>query len=297
MSDEATVQDLQRRLQERRKDLAAARPEAPAPPPAAPEVHVVAQSLCAECGAANPLRLSGNRQLCHACIQEEFRAAAPGPAVAASTRPTDPLERARAAGGNPWKFGRSTFATFRPFPGRETAAVAAHAFADLVLARTDPFEETRGLLLWGDTGLAKTELLHCTLRHLLDRGLEPRKGVLFVDWRSFVHEVQGTYGRDSAWAVISRCIRTDVLLLDDLFAGKIRPDVIDIAFTILNQREGRPTMITTNLDPDSIDDELIAATSAAVEHDAARIRSRLGAYRVVQVKGDEDGRLLRAEGS
>jgi len=296
VSEAAALEDLQRRLKARRTELAAQRTADAALTPIAVQVPAPAAEggpVCPRCSqsAGALVQHPTEGEICRSCVQDLFRAEAPG--TGRSQRGPDIRDRLASAGGNPWRFGTSSFDTFEPWEGRGVARAAAMAFADQVLGRPDRFEPVRGVLLWGETGLAKTELLHCVLRHLVEGGLEPRRSVLLVDWRALVHEVQGTYGRADSWAVINRCIRTDVLLLDDLFAGKIKPDVVDIAFTILNHREGRPTVITMNPDPDGIAEHLVAAAGPQVEFDAERIHSRLGAYRVVQVRGEQDGRLSR----
>lgn len=318
MSDVDSIQDLQRRRAERRRDLGlpkeAPRPRAAAaldPKPEEEKVRTADVELtCSRCAAGDgqPTRFRYTRllagdgktplvpdpDLCPACMKAEssrqLEAAAP------RGEPANVLDLVAKAGGNPWKFGESSFASFRPWPGREVARDAAREFAESVLARTQRYQAIQGLILWGVNGRAKSEMAHCVLRELLGAGVEAGRGVLFVDWRSFVAETQGTYGRDSAWKVVRRCIDTDVLIIDDLFGGKLKPDPVDMAGTIINRREGRPTLITMNPDPAEVADLLTAAVTHSqeqVEFDADRLHSRLGAYRTVHVQGERDGRILR----
>lgn len=211
------------------------------------------------------------------------------PRIPAAAQPSL-FELAEKAGGNPWRF-KHTFASLPPRPGRERAIDLLADFAEAVANRQSRFDEVQGVLVWGETGSAKTELLHCVLYELLAAGLLPGKGVRLVDARTFVAEVQATYkAQDPAWPVQRRVIETDVLLVDDPFLGKVTADVFDIWTTVLNRREGRPTVMAMNPDPNSIERRW-----GSVSDDVARLVSRLGAFKPVKAAFAQDGRFLRIE--
>jgi hypothetical protein len=213
--------------------------------------------------------------------------------VDAAAQPTAPptlLELAEAAGGNPWHF-KATFADFRPWKDRERAYGVAREWSAAVLAKEDRYAEVRPLLLFGDTGVAKTDLAHCVLYELLTGGRSPGKGVLFVDWSSWLHQVRATYSAgEPTWPLIAALLDADTLILDDVFAGAggATRHAFGVLGTIVNRREGRDTLVTTNEPPAEL-----VTRYGHLGDDIHRVHSRLGAFRVVPVRSDVDGRFER----
>lgn len=104
-----------------------------------------------------------------------------------------------------------------------------------------------GLLLMGPCGVGKTHLAVAALRNLIERG---HTG-LFYDYRDLLKQIQASYNPASAAAesdVLDPVLRAEVLLLDDLGAGKPSDWVLETVGHILNTRynEKRVTLITTN---------------------------------------------------
>ena len=142
-----------------------------------------------------------------------------------------------------------------------------------------------GLLLMGNSGVGKTHLAVAALRELMNRG----HGGLFCDYRELLKEIQGSYNPESQTTEMSilEPVRTaEVLVLDDLGAGKPSAWVLDIIGLILNARynERRVTILTTNyLDetPPAGGASLPSGQRVVVREDTlgdrigARIRSRL----------------------
>jgi DNA replication protein DnaC len=193
----------------------------------------------------------------------------------------DVLALVEEAGGNPYEFGRYTLNTFPATEGQEKAILAALEWKDAILAARGKYEKVRGLYMFGPTGTAKTQILHCVLRALVEAGMKPGTDVLFDDSMSLIERIQGTYGSDdSTWALLEARINARVWMLDDFMAEKPTDDVIRKLTLILNRREGKPTGVTSNFTPDALRDR---------HKEAFRLLSRFGTaqFRTVGVQGDD----------
>lgn len=108
-------------------------------------------------------------------------------------------------------------------------------------------KEGLGLLFMGPVGVGKTHLAVATLRVLLDRGFD---GV-FCDFRDLLKQIQDSYNpvsQTTEMGVLAPVLKAEILMLDDLGAGKLSTWVLDTVGHILNTRynERRTTIITTN---------------------------------------------------
>lgn len=194
----------------------------------------------------------------------------------------DVLALVEEAGGNPFEFGRFTLNTFPAKPEQEKAILAAIDWKDAILASRDKYEKVRGLYLVGPTGTAKTQIMHCVLRALLEAGMKPGKDVIFDDSMSLVERIQGTYGSDeSTWALLEARIAARVWILDDFMAEKPTPDVVRKLTLIFNRREGKPTGVTSNDTPDAL--------RGRWPEEGFRLLSRFGVaqFRLVGVTGED----------
>jgi DNA replication protein DnaC len=113
--------------------------------------------------------------------------------------------------------------------------------------RNYPAGGETGLLLMGTCGAGKTHLAVAALRELLTRGHSCR----FYDYRELLKEIQASYDPEhpfSETSVLEPVLETEVLLLDDLGAGKPSPWALETVGHILNKRynEKRVTLLTTN---------------------------------------------------
>jgi DNA replication protein DnaC len=152
-----------------------------------------------------------------------------------------------------------------------------------------------GLLFVGPCGVGKTHLAVAVAKQLIARGHD----ALFYDYRELLKEIQGSYNvmnQATEAGVLEPVLSVEVLLLDDLGAGKPSAWVLETIGHILTTRynEKRVTLLTTNyLDatPNSTQDQpgsappdpgdLFAARRAPARDDSLterigmRIRSRL----------------------
>jgi DNA replication protein DnaC len=99
----------------------------------------------------------------------------------------------------------------------------------------------------GLVGAGKTHLAAATLRELIEgKGKRGR----FTDFTALVQEIQMTFGGSGgSKELLDPLIEAEVLVLDELGAGRTSPWVRDLLYYLVNQRylERRSTIFTTNL--------------------------------------------------
>lgn len=145
---------------------------------------------------------------------------------------------------------------------------AVRTFVDLY-----PEAEKQGLLLMGPVGTGKTHLAVAALRELIEgKGVRGR----FADFTSLVLEIQMTFGQTGgSRELLQPLVDAELLVLDELGAGKTSQWVLDLLYYLVNRRylERRATIFTTNLrDPT---DSPRPEEEHLADRVSRRIRSRL----------------------
>jgi DNA replication protein DnaC len=183
------------------------------------------------------------------------------------------LDRARV----PERYRHCTLASFeiwRPRGGEQHPTLARAHRAVQEYVDLFPRSDKPGLLLMGPVGSGKTHLAVAALQELI-RG----KGVqgLFVDFTSLVLELQMSFGTpgNAQEGLLSPLIEAELLVLDELGAGRASQWVMDLLYYVVNSRylDGRATVFTTNYtDPSDTSDGSVESLADRVSR---RIRSRL----------------------
>lgn len=132
---------------------------------------------------------------------------------------------------------------------------------------------SRGLLFMGPVGCGKTHLAAAVLRELAETRGVPG---LFVNFLELVLELQMSFdgGGRSREAILSPVTETELVVLDDLGAGKVTPWVMDLLYHVVNSRymNRRITLVTTNY-TDWANPE--AGQESLADRVSVRVRSRL----------------------
>ena len=206
----------------------------------------------------------------------------------------DRLERSLARARVPKRYEHCDFENFDIdlWEGRPNSQAWNNSLAQAKLvvegfARNYPAGGQTGLLLMGPSGVGKTHLAVSALRYLMARGHQVR----FYDYRELLKEIQASYNPDdpsSEASVLAPVLDVELLLLDDIGAGKPSEWVMETIGHILNKRynEKRVTVLTTNyldaLEASGAPLQMPSGQAIALQRDAVlaerlgkRVRSRL----------------------
>ena len=131
----------------------------------------------------------------------------------------------------------------------------------------------KGLLLMGSVGTGKTHLAVAAMQQIMREKVPAVRG-RFADFTSLVLEMQMTFdGSGSSREILQPLIEADLLVLDELGAGKTTQWVMDLLYYLVNTRylEERVTIFTTNFS----DFPKRTGEESLTDRVSQRIRSRL----------------------
>lgn len=150
----------------------------------------------------------------------------------------------------PFDMQSATFDNYVPEnKTQETAKEITLKFAN------DEYEKST-LFFQGDTGLGKTHLSFSAYKKFIDE----KRGAIFIDLPSLLSDIRSTYNNDrydhrakTQERIMESINNCELLVLDDIGAEYVKPDAngyeswaADILFQIVNSRQGKKNIYTTN---------------------------------------------------
>ena len=146
----------------------------------------------------------------------------------------------------------------------------------------------KSLYLYGGAGCGKTFLATLYAKDFIGAN---RGRVLFGDLPSLLDGIKRTFdskGGESAYDVMERYLKVDLLILDDIGVGKLTDWNVGIVYELINRRynDGRPVLVTSNYSLESLERRL----KTADEKSAERIVSRLRGMSFEAYMGEHDRR-------
>jgi DNA replication protein DnaC len=149
--------------------------------------------------------------------------------------------------------------------------------------------EHHWLFLWGPTGTGKTTAATVLLAEHLARG---GRG-LWADGMSIREDLGREMDLGGERTTLSRLVHVPFLVLDEPFAGYVTPYAADRMLLLIRKRdqEARPTVVTSQLGPESLMD--FAGGTQFATGSIAAAASRILSGLVVLVDGPDE-RLARA---
>lgn len=142
-----------------------------------------------------------------------------------------------------------------PVPDLDSRVVKA--VRQYVESMEEQLIEGRGLWFMGDVGTGKTTLAMIVSKTALERGFS----VAIYSLPRLLTEIRKTYDRESGGAYpgfLGRLVAVDLLHIDDVGAERQTDWVLEQLYALINERyeSRRAVMITTNLSPDELHDQI-----------------------------------------
>lgn len=164
-----------------------------------------------------------------------------------------------------------------------TAPVAAREFVRDTVA-SSRHTRVKGLYLFGsEKGTGKSHLAVGIMRAIhLER---PDLSFVYDRADRLIARIQDSFGKGSTDRLIEQIARCGVYVLDDLGREKGTESALRTICTILDERQGRPTVVTSN----ALHDDLGAKYAPSLRDVWERVDSRLGdnVYRFIHISGHD----------
>lgn len=249
---------------------------------------------------------------CTSCQGTGFRLTTDASGVVSSTRCECELEqlgdRLLQAAHIPSRYEHCSFERFElPPPSDPTRASYERALHDCkAWAASFPGVDW-GMMLLGGPGRGKTHLAVAMAQELI---LEKKTRLLFYEQRTLLKTLQGTFESGAGQQeseVLRPVLETELLILDDVGAGRTTPWAREVMHDIIAQRynEQKPMIITSNLSTgEDQNADFGTPHSGATRHDRPlTLRDRLGdallsrlyeMCRIVSIEGFDYRKKARA---
>lgn len=276
-SDEVRAMELQRQLEGNRELVAQQAPSSTSSDKLEAK-QVIEEARCRKCGqpferavvVVGPARLGPH--VCPACeVPEDAQ-----PTLVPKA-PEDVRDWLFSCGVNTRKHGHATIENFDASDAPKARHAADLFVVDVVAARRH--DRVRGLYLTGSTGTGKSHLAVAIMRAVHEA--RPDVSVIYAPADRLITKIQGTYSSGGTDALIESWRDAGLAILDDLGREKDSVDALRTLCTILDEREGAPTVITSNHPPHVLGERHAGGDLWG------RVASRLGdqVYRYVGVEG------------